>query len=508
MCDGSYRANARPESANRPDAEGRREAAVSLESTANSRGSTPDIRIRAKRCRCNFCSKCGPANGRAVERKLRLAVKGFVAVQMWTLTIAPWLFESPEEMLEYVSAKKCVAELMRTLRDQNLLLSDRYFYTIEFHKSGFIHFHLLLDAKFIKHSIVQERWDKFRPKDAVHTEGQRFGFGIVRFSPRDNQKFKRRPEVAVGYVTKYLTKHPKEGYPDWVHQSRKRIVRYRKSRDLFAPQIPEPKPAKLGEDPKSEVLEPGDGVTTCSGVETCFCPKCRRLDVLTIGEKVARCGQQSNAFNAYPIDDEAERLEFRGCLHVPFDALTTILGRSPSRGSHFITPGELDELEREYGSRDPLPEGMLPRDVQGTPSEPAYKHDERLQDSYAGERARAFWSERLTSTRSESPTEPTGGDPPLQAGGPPAGRQATLSCPLADEDECDGEASLESVGDALVHLRDVHGVTGDQAFAVVEEAIDDLGDDVSRHRWGRAVADALAGLLGDDADSRGKGEAA
>lgn len=438
MCE-SYHASACLESGIESENEVRREAAPSLESQSKPCGAGPVAELRAKRCRSWYCPHCCKAKGLFVRKKLVKALGGFQSLQMWTLTVDPSLFGGdPQAAYEYLSAKRCVAELVRTLRDQGLLLSERYFYVIEFHKSGFPHIHIIFDAKFIPHQAIQDRWNLFRPSWAGPAEGKRPGFGMVRFSQRIDGKRTEfeSPEHAANYACKYLIKHPEEGYPEWVLNSKRRIVRYRSSRGLFnalTGSEETPPPEVVEEEPIASAgpVPLGDGVETCCGDETCWCPACRGEGLSTVAERVSRCGKESVLLTRYPAgEDGVERREFRRRLVVPFNEVSQRLGRAPIGGGVDLAPAEAAALERQFG--------YVPSSIQAD------------DDSRSG-----------------------------------------LCCPFGD-DERHG-----SVRAFLTHLRESHGVSGERAFDLLEEAIDAMPAGEARSVWGDAVERLLVQFGGD-----------
>lgn len=376
MCEGSYHASACRESGNGSENEVRRGAA-SLESSANTRGEVAEIRPRL--CRSCWCPKCGVIWGWKVRRALTKAIRNFTAVQMWTLTVDPSLFENAAAVLEYLKSKRCVGELVRSLRKQGLLLSGQYFYVIEFHKSGVPHIHIIFDARRIDHGIVQARWHALGPETL---DGSPSTLGIVRFSPRKNRF--RNPEHAANYVTKYLIKHPAEGHPDWVMQIRnvRRISRCGHSKGLFA--STGLKSAKTGGNGPS-----GDGAEASESVGVA--PSGANLS--TIGERVARCGQASVLLSKSQDANGKPLRRFRTNLAKPFDELVSEAGKALVGGGLEVPWSEAVRLERAFGSRDSGSERMRPRDVVGAPIEPAFAHDERMQDLHAEEQTRAVWRE-------------------------------------------------------------------------------------------------------------------
>ena len=200
-------------------------------------------------CRCRFCDRCGRVLGWKLRRRILAwgAIREFRNLQMWTLTLDPELFASPVEAHQYTRDKRCVSRLVRELDRLGYLGSRHYFCAIEFQRNGMVHFHLLIDAKtgFIPFDAVTRIWNKFRPKEAGPVQGERPGFGSVRFSVPQFAS----PEHAINYATKYCVKPPKDGWPDWVWESRKNITRYTTSRGFWA------------DEPKRPQRDPDEGST-------------------------------------------------------------------------------------------------------------------------------------------------------------------------------------------------------------------------------------------------------
>lgn len=178
---------------------------------------------QAQRCKCGFCGHCCTSWGIKTRMRLIPIVETFTEVQMWTLTIDPTLFESPQKAFEYLKEKRCVARLIRRLRKLGVLHSKRFFAVIEWHKSGYAHFHVLLDSTFIEKKTVQRIWDSFRPAWAGPKPKDRPGFGFVGFTKRKGFASKCH---AARYATKYLMKSPHDGYPEWVLDYRGQVHRY------------------------------------------------------------------------------------------------------------------------------------------------------------------------------------------------------------------------------------------------------------------------------------------
>jgi len=173
--------------------------------------------------------------GYALRRRVRAALEQWSALQMWTLTIDPMLFDGPAEAWEYLRSNRCISRWVRELRRKGCLETGRYFCVVEFHKSGWPHFHILVESDYVPFDAARAAWDRFRPKWAPKQErtgkGERPAFGGVRFS-KGKREFATFAH-AVNYATKYVIKTPDHGWPDWVKQSRGNVVRYSASRGLL-----------------------------------------------------------------------------------------------------------------------------------------------------------------------------------------------------------------------------------------------------------------------------------
>ena len=191
--------------------------------------------VRACRCKSRFCPRCGPAMGYALRRRVQAALKQWASLQMWTLTVDPTLFDGPAEAWEYLRSNRCISRWVRELRSKGHL-TGRYFCVVEFHKSGWPHFHILVESDYVPFDVACRAWDRFRPSWAPKQDGtgkdERPGFGIIRFS-KGKREFRSR-EHAANYATKYVIKTPDYGWPDWVLQSTGRVVRFTTSRGFFA----------------------------------------------------------------------------------------------------------------------------------------------------------------------------------------------------------------------------------------------------------------------------------
>lgn len=253
---------------------------------------TSETLYEARKCRCSswFCDGCCESKGIAVQRRLRPVLETFKGVMMWTFTLDPELFETPEEAFRFVRHKRCISELMRTLRERGYLHSDRYFYVVEFQKeSQQAHWHLLMDATYIPKEVVQEIWDRFRPKSAGPKPANRPGLGMVRYSA---PRFKSRVHAA-NYATKYLTKPPRDGYPDWVLDYEGYVRRYDVSRGFWA-SVEADTDGDGGTDAPAPWDEPTAGEADPEGCDgNVKEPRKAPGEVSTIRDRLEKCGRKT-----------------------------------------------------------------------------------------------------------------------------------------------------------------------------------------------------------------------
>ena len=219
-------------------------------------------------CDCWYCPDCCERKGYNLRAELIPILETFRGLMMLTLTIDPELFESPREAYLYVRERRAISILMRDLDAAGHLHSRRYFYVVEFQKhTEQVHFHVLIDASRVPKSAIDASWSKHRPSMVGPPEPNRPAFGMTRFSvPR----FDGGPAHAGRYATKYLTKTPAQGWPDWVLNMGKdhRLPRYGTSRGFWGR---EPRPSNP------------------TG-------KTRETNPRTYAARVADCGTVSNLF--------------------------------------------------------------------------------------------------------------------------------------------------------------------------------------------------------------------
>ncbi|MEW4454170.1 hypothetical protein AB1L30_15965 [Bremerella sp. JC817] len=278
-----------------------------------------------------------------LRRRLKAVLQTFEAVQMWTFTVDPLLFSSPRQAWDYLKEKRCISRLMRSLRNGGYLLSDRYFYVVEWQKeTEMVHFHVLVEARHIPIERVRYEWSKFRPDWAGPQEPNRPAFGTVRFT-------KTKPfvsmEHAANYATKYLTKTPEHGFPSWVLDSQTYMRRYQTSR-YFWPAKDEPN----GTD-ADDVLQPGQRAGDTQSPEEEEAQQ--EAERTTIRQRLAECKQGATVILKVRTNYPDGRV-FDGTRHVmnigfSFARCLEILGfRDVDLRKLSLSPAQLRVLDREW----------------------------------------------------------------------------------------------------------------------------------------------------------------
>jgi len=185
-------------------------------------------------CRSRFCSDC--CEGRGYELRKRVtdasAFAGSYDLTMWTLTVDPKLFDSPEDAYKYLREKRCVSRWVAKLFKAGHLRSRHYFCAVEWQENTeMVHFHIVLEASFIPFHVACDMWGTFRPIEAPPWDGDGPEFGSCQFS--NGARASGDAAYFLNYCTKYIIKQPSYGYPDWVLDSKKNIPRYSCSRGFW-----------------------------------------------------------------------------------------------------------------------------------------------------------------------------------------------------------------------------------------------------------------------------------
>ncbi len=212
---------------------------------------------------------------------------------MASLTVDPELFTDPQTAYLYTMDKRCISVTTQDLHRWNHLNTRRYFYVVEWQKNTEqAHYHILYDSSYIPWDSLLYSWSKHRPPEAGPVIGKRPAFGTVIFSAPNFAD----PIHAARYATKYLIKHPKHGFPEWVLTmgEDKRIRRYGTSRPFWN----NPKQLKSESD------------------------KTRKNRKLSYKERIGQCGNSVNIFEINNfIDVETGEIKtvrnWKGNMDVP-----------------------------------------------------------------------------------------------------------------------------------------------------------------------------------------------
>ena len=236
-------------------------------------------------CRCWYCLDCCKRRGYNLRAKLIPILETFTDLMMITLTIDPDLFQSQKQAYLHIGKNRCISKFMQTLDRRGHLHSRRYFYVLEFQKSGNPHYHILIDTGNVPHDELQAAWDKSRPNHMPPPLPGRPGFGWTYFS---KGSFNGDAYHAACYATKYLIKAPEQGWPSWVLKfgKTKRVARYGVSRGFW-------------NEPKQESKNNTK-------------PKARRESV-SYEAKMADCGSNSDLFRVERVlmpDDNVQESRY------------------------------------------------------------------------------------------------------------------------------------------------------------------------------------------------------
>lgn len=183
-------------------------------------GQGPRLVVKPCHCKCRTCPGCGPKLAWLVRAALiAIARKIFKKPCMLTLTVDRREFGSSQAAHRFISDKGCIRLLMRHLKIKH------YAWVLEFQQKtgdGWPHWHILIDLSDCPGGRVdlEAAWKFWRRK---------WNLGGMKLSERHQFE---DPVHAVNYVTKYLSKLPASGYPDWVLNSKKRIRFFQGSRSL------------------------------------------------------------------------------------------------------------------------------------------------------------------------------------------------------------------------------------------------------------------------------------
>ncbi len=293
-------------------------------------GAARRLVVGPHRCKSRFCPHCAMPLGLQLRERLRRVLRTFKSVMMLTLTVDPALFpEGPQAAFDFCRERRSVALLVQGLKRRGVLLSGRWASIVEWQQNGYPHWHLIVEADYVPFAALASEWGKnwdesrWGPRPAAGI-GQRAVFGSVRFTKTFDAE---SSEYAANYITKYITKPPKAGYPAWVLDYAasggrgRRIRRFSTARGFW------------GGEPSPRINEEATGETR----EWC-----------TIRERVARCGITSVVFRVEDVVDTetgevAEEARYLGRVHKTYPELLNALGESARVGGfrrHYCTPAQ------------------------------------------------------------------------------------------------------------------------------------------------------------------------
>ncbi|MBL4701443.1 MAG: hypothetical protein JKX85_09315, partial [Phycisphaeraceae bacterium] len=176
-------------------------ASPRLEDYNNKRNFLPTGRVYLKpcNCRCRTCPDCGPKFGIKVRCRLLQKQEYFPRPAMFTLTVDRNAFGSPLDAYTTITQGGFIRRLMR------LLKVERWAWTQELQMKtgeGWPHWHRVINLP--PGGVNLERaWRLWRDK---------WHLGGLDLQRKPNKSAKH----ALFYVTKYLTKYPEAGFPDWL----------------------------------------------------------------------------------------------------------------------------------------------------------------------------------------------------------------------------------------------------------------------------------------------------
>ncbi|MGC9260361.1 MAG: rolling circle replication-associated protein [Phycisphaerae bacterium] len=267
-------------------------ASLRLEYKGNNPTNGIDHRMVFLPCRCKsrMCSDCGPRLGIILRMRLLVVADSFRKPALLTLTVDRENFGSCQAAHTFVSSKGRIGLLMKRLGVK------LWVWVLEFQQKtgdGWPHWHILVD-------LADCPGDKIDLKRAWNFWRNKWEIGGL------DLQIKRRfhqPRHAIHYITKYLIKSPKYGYPRWVLESERTIRLVAACRKL----------GPLVSDGQSKPKSESDGERKPRGR--------RRLLV----DRLAGCGQNTTAMRQ-DIDADNERVDtsFIGNVSASVEQLATM----------------------------------------------------------------------------------------------------------------------------------------------------------------------------------------
>ena len=184
----------------------------------------------ALHCKSWMCPCCRVPKGYNVRMQLLNKVNVFKVPRLYTVTVNRDYFESPEAAYQYVMQGKFLARLLT-----KEMRVKRWFWVLEVQEEtgdGWPHWHILIDvvdlpgvwyhkesqtaqANKPDNSLDWRYIPHFFDLNRVHRLLRKWKIGEqCKLSVRHDEF--QSPEHAVNYVTKYLIKPPRRGFPAWM----------------------------------------------------------------------------------------------------------------------------------------------------------------------------------------------------------------------------------------------------------------------------------------------------
>lgn len=259
--------------------------------------------LSPEHCGSRFCHHCGPRLGRQLRKRLvRTCEERFQGAALISLTVAPRGvegsdtcrgFASPESAYWAVRNHRYVSRLMAYLGIRDWVC------VLEWQGNGWPHWHLVVPNRYVDYRRLRHYWFE------VWGVGQQVDVQRGRF--RDGKH-------ALQYITKYLTKAPRDedgqpsDWPEWVLESTRRIRIVSSSRSVGA--LVASWDAKREDDagqPETVRVESDEVELPDTDLDTVRVTECAKV-------RRSRCGRRTVVWHEYTDDLGEVRWEPVGVL--------------------------------------------------------------------------------------------------------------------------------------------------------------------------------------------------
>lgn len=274
------------------------------------------------RCGCGrrLCPSCGAKLGKRLRARLHAKAALFVVPRMLSLTVdlkgtgTGVGFDSPGAALEHVRRRRLISHLMRRLG------ITRWVWVLEFQPgTSAPHWHILVDVSGLpNHEVDYKRaWYWWREVWKIG------GFD----GPSRRAVRMRDTAHAINYITKYLIKSPRDGFPEWVYgwdwKSQGSIRFCGASREVGR---------LVDEDSEPEAVECAAEVEAdeeCEVEQTDTAPV---VEHQTYREAVDACGSVCSVWVTEERPDDRRRFTWVGSLTVCWERLVAFAAAGQIRG--------------------------------------------------------------------------------------------------------------------------------------------------------------------------------